>query len=127
MQTYSVTAGDGNLRVTLDVTSTDGQGLACFLHGGTLPHVGGQALASPGPLLHGERLSSCDLWVSTVPGHKDAEAASAVARKICLATDEPVSVAAGIHIDHATKDQVKALFANCLAAANAAVEAYLSA
>ena len=55
--------------------------LACFLHGGTLPHVGGQALASPDPLLHGARLSRADLWVATVPGHKDAEVAAAVARR----------------------------------------------
>lgn len=88
MRTFSVQAGEGRLRVTLEVARTGGQGLACFLHGGTLPHVGGQALASPGPLLHGARLSRADLWVATVPGHKDAEVAAAVARRLCIATGE---------------------------------------
>ena len=121
MRTFSVQAGEAPLRVTLDVTMTDGQGLACFLHGGTLPHVGGQALASPGPMLHGAQLSRVDLWVSTVPGHKDAEAAAAVARRLCIACGEPVSVAAGIHVDHATKEQVKTLYDTCLSVADAAV------
>ena len=125
MRTFSVTAGEAPLKVTLEVTATDGQGLACFLHGGTLPHVGGQALASPGPLLHGAQLSRADLWVSTVPGHKDAEAAAAVARHLCIACGEPVSVAAGIHVDDATPEQVKTLYDACLAAADAAVRMYL--
>ena len=36
MRTFSVQAGEGRLRVTLEVARTGGQGLACFLHGGTL-------------------------------------------------------------------------------------------
>ena len=121
VRTFSVQAGEGDFRVALDVVATGGQGLASFLYGGTLPHVGGQALSSPGPLLHGEQLSRADLWVATVPGHKDAEAASAVARRLCIATGEPVSVAAGIHVDHATPEQVKTLYQNCLDVAEAAV------
>ena len=45
MRTFSVQAGEGRLRVTLEVARTGGQGLACFLHGGTLSHVGNQTLA----------------------------------------------------------------------------------
>ena len=82
--------------------------------------MGGQALASPGPLLHGARLSRADLWVATVPGHKDAEVAAAVARRLCIATGEAVSVAAGIHIDDATPEQIEVLRRNCLEAADAA-------
>ncbi|SHE24770.1 hypothetical protein [Actinomyces glycerinitolerans] len=124
MRTITVHAGDGDLKVTLHVTHTDGQGLACFLYGGTLPHVGGQALASPGPKLHGEQLSRVDLWVATVPGHKDAEAAAAVARRLCLGTGEPVSVAAGIHVDDATPEQIQALTDACLEVADAALLSY---
>jgi len=122
MQTFVVRAGEGDLRVTLSVTDTDGQGLVCFLYGGTLPHVGGHALASPGPLLHGAQLSRADLWVTTVPGHKDADAAAAVARRLCIATGQPVSVTAGIHVDNATGDEVKALYQRCLDAADAALD-----
>ena len=116
-----VSVGERPLEVTLDVISTSGEGLACFLHGGTLPHVGGQALASPGPQLHGMQLSRCDLWMATVPGHKDAEAAAAVARRLCIACGEPVSVTAGIHVDDATPEQVQTLFDNCLAVAEEAI------
>ena len=42
-----VVAGEGRFAVTLEATSTDGQGISCFLYGGTLPHVGGCALAAP--------------------------------------------------------------------------------
>jgi hypothetical protein len=72
-------------------------------------------------MLHGSQLSRADLWVATVPGHKDAEAASAVARRLCIACGQPVSVAAGIHVDDATPEQVKTLYGNCLAVADAAV------
>lgn len=37
---------------------------------------------------------------------------------------EPVSVVAGIHIDHAAPEQIEELYRNCLAAADAACEAY---
>lgn len=124
MRTFSATVGEAALAVTCELRSTDGHGFACFVYGGTLPHVGGHALASPGPMLHGEQLSHCDLWVATVPGHKDAEAARAVARRLCLATGEAVSVAAGIHVDHATSEQIEELYHNCLAAADAALAAY---
>lgn len=106
-------AGDGDLEVTLRVTETDGQGLSAFLYGGTLPHVGGSALASPGARVRGEALSSCDLWVQTVPGHKDSEAARGCARRLCLASGQPVCVCAGVHVDNATPEQVRALLDNC--------------
>lgn len=121
MRSFAVQAGDGPLCVTLNVIETAGHGLVCFLSGGTLPHVGGQALASPGPLLHGAQLSHTDMWIATVPGHKDADAAAAVARRLCLATGQPVSVAAGIHVDDATPEQIETLLQNCLDAAGLAV------
>lgn len=37
---------------------------------------------------------------------------------------EAASVTAGIHIDHAMPEQVEELYRNCLAAADAACEAY---
>lgn len=124
MRTYEYVAGEGVCRVCLLVTATDGHGLVCLLTGGTLPHVGGQALASPGAMVDGRRLSSCDLWTSTVPGHKDAEVAAAVARKLCLATGEPVSVTAGIHVDNASAGQLQALRLACELAADDFLDHY---
>lgn len=61
--------------------------------------------------------------MATVPGHKDAEAA-AVARRLCIATGEPVSVAAGIHVDDAGPEQIEVLMQNCPEAADAALLAH---
>lgn len=122
MRTLCATAGEGRLAVTCQLTETDGNGLTAFVFGGELPHVGGQALANPGPTLHGERLSRVDMWTAAVPGHKDAEAAAAVARELCLATGQPVSVVAGIHVDNATAEEIRLLGSNALRAARACVE-----
>lgn len=118
-RTLCATAGEGRLAVTCQLTETDGNGLTAFVYGGELPHVGGQALASPGPELHGERLSRVDLWTATVPGHKDVEAAAAIARELCLATGQAVSVTVGLHVDGASASDIAALGANALAAARA--------
>lgn len=107
-----VMRGEGDFAVTAEATSTGGEGLACFVYGGTLPHVGGMALAAPGPTLHGRQLSRADVWDATVPGHKDAEAAREVARRLAIACQQPVSVACGIHVDDATADDLALLGRN---------------
>lgn len=120
----NIYAGNGKYRITLDVYSTDGHGLSGFLHGGTLSHVGGVALVTPGALVDGKKLSSCDEWTITVPGHKDFAAANAVAKKICLAVNEPVAICCGIHIDNAGSEDVKILMDNCSTAADMFIEQY---
>ncbi|MCL2337991.1 MAG: hypothetical protein FWC60_11300 [Firmicutes bacterium] len=121
-----VYAGEGKYRVDLNVYCTGGSGLSGFLFGGTLPHVGGVALVAPAVELHGKKLSSCDEWTLTVPGHKDSYAANAVAKKICLAVNEAVSICCGIHIDDAGGEEIKILLANCLKAAELFIEQYLN-
>ena len=54
-----------------------------------------------------------------------AERAAAVARELCIATGQPVSVTAGIHVDNATAGEVKALHQECLDATEAALEMLL--
>lgn len=108
----SVTRGEGEFAVTAEATSTAGEGLSCFVYGGTLPHVGGMALAAPGPTLHGRQLSRADVWSATVPGHKDADAARQVARRLAIALQQPVSVSCGIHVDNATANDLALLGKN---------------
>lgn len=117
MRTVTTSCGEGRLVVSCQLTTTGGQGIVAFLYGGDLPHVGGHALASPGPQLHGAQLSHADVWSTTVPGHKDAELAALVARKLCLASGEPASVTVGIHVDDATPEQIKMLCTNAVEAA----------
>ena len=99
--------------ICLDVHTTGGNGLSCFLYGGELPHVGGCALATPGAEIHGKRLSRCDVWTTPVPGHKDAIAAEKTAVRICLSVREPVSVCCGIHFDNLDTDGIAHVITIC--------------
>lgn len=116
-----VMAGEGAFAVTIEATETE-EGVSCFVHGGTLPHVGGMALAAPGPVLHGRQLSRADVWTATVPGHKDAEAARGVARRLAIALQQPASVSCGIHVDDATPDDLAQLGRNVDAAVDALLD-----
>ena len=121
MRHVCVSAGEGRFQITLEAVVTDGEGLSCFLYGGTLPHVGGAVLAVPGPTLHGKQLSRVDVWSMTVPGHKDAEAAQQVARKIVIATQQSASVTCGVHVDNATGEELSILGKNIDAATDALI------
>ncbi len=121
MRAFCKTAGEGDYVITLEGWETDGNGVVAFCHGGTLPHLGGHALASPGPMLHGAQLSRADLWVATIPGHKDADLASMVARELCINLGCGVSVACGVHVDDATLDELKLLVDNAMDACAAVV------
>lgn len=122
---HGKTYGKGKYAVNLEIFDTQGSGLVVFASGGEFPHLGGVALASPGIELHGGILSSCDLWTMTVPGHKDAELARNIAKKLCKATGESVSVSVGIHTDHATNEEIKVLCDNAMMAADLFLEEYL--
>lgn len=115
------TCGTGKYAVNITVLGTNGAGLAVFVRGGDRPHMGGVAVASPGIKLHGRVLSSCDLWAVTVPGHKDMELAQKIAKKLCKATGEPISVSVGVHVDDATPNDIKCLCDN----ADKAVDTFL--
>ena len=121
-QTKVFHAGSGRFAVMLSVQETNGQGIACTITGGELPHVGGIALASPGIRLDGSG-ATCDLWTSCVPGHKDAILAQKLAQKLCLATGQVVSVSAGLHVDAATSDDIDALCQACFRAADQYLQA----
>lgn len=60
-------------------------------------------------------------WTATVPGHKDAVLAQTVARRLAIACQTGVSVAAGVHVEDATPDDLRLIGAN----ADAAVEELL--
>lgn len=92
---------------SVPVLTADGNGLVVFITGGSAPFrrysPGIAAAAGCGDL------SSCDTWDITLPGHKDKELARELARKICLAVGEPVSVNVGIHTDNASGEDIRYL------------------
>ena len=99
-------AEEGRIRITLNMFGTEGCGLCGFLTGGDKSHTGGVVYATPRPKSHGEGLTAD---VSTVCGygHKDAYAAQGIAKRICTATGESISITAGIHVDGADADELK--------------------
>lgn len=119
------TYGSGKYIVNISIHDTNGSGLAVFVRGGDKPHLGGVALASPGIELHGKKLSSCDLWTITVPGHKDAELAQRIAKKICIASGEPVSVSLGIHVENATPEEIELICRNVEAGVDIFLNKYI--
>jgi hypothetical protein len=114
LQELQVSAGKGRQSVLLRLTLTAG-GIAAQLFGGELFHVGGVVLAVPRPSLTGQG-ASCDVWSIPAPGHLDHEAAAPLAKRLCEYTGMNVSLTAGIHLDGASSEDIKALTANCHAA-----------
>lgn len=88
-----------------------------------MAHVGGVAYAVPRPKSSGEGLTA-DLSTICGPGHKDVYAAQAVAKTLCLATNETVCICAGLHLNHASRAQIEEMMDNCAQAAQQAAEAY---
>jgi len=109
-----VIKGDPPHRIEFRVWDTSGGIVGC-LTGGDAPHVGGVVLSVPRASLTGEGIS-CDSWLTPIPGHKDLDVAVPIAEAICKAAGVPVSLTAGIHIDHATNADIGIISVNCAAA-----------
>jgi len=108
---YKISAGDGKHHVWLQLWQTE-DGWIGSLTGGEKPHVGGVVLAVPRPSLSGSG-SSCDIWPITVPGHLDNEAGMPIAKNLCLKLGVPISLTCGIHIDHASAEDISLVKKNC--------------
>lgn len=117
----TVAAGDGSLRVRLEVVSTGGNGLIASLLGGDRAHLGGIAVAIPRKRSNMSGMT-CDVSQICLPGHKDVLAASSAAKALALGTGESVAVSAGIHVDDASESDIGQIMAN----AEAAVRMWLS-
>lgn len=102
---------------------TGGKGLCGFISGGECAHVGGVAYATPRAKSSGEGLTAD---VSNICGyaHKDVYMAQALAKIIGVATNETVSLTAGVHVDKATAQELEQLQKNCIMVAEEFVKAY---
>jgi hypothetical protein len=100
---FSLEAGEGRHRVRLDCLSL-GRDLCLCLGGGEQPHVGAMALAGP----FGERIFE-------LPGHREGELALEAARRSAAALGRTVSVAAGLHVYRADKEDIRLLLENSFA------------
>ncbi len=116
----STSFGQGKFQVTLQAFTTDNHGICAFLTGGELPHTGGVVLANP--YLKDDGSYSADMWINTVPGHKDTEIGTKIAKYLAITTKQTVSLTCGIHIDHASMEEIQQIFDNCMHVAKKWVE-----
>jgi hypothetical protein len=117
IRTITIQQGAGRAAVTLIMHITDGKGLCGFLFGGETPHVGGVVYSIPRYDRDEDHLTT-DVSTICGPGHRDVLAAQRVAAAISVATGESTCITAGIHIDRATPDEIKALMDNCMEISN---------
>ena len=82
-------------------------GIVITLAGGELPHVGAVALAEPRPSRINRRKTSSSVSVLVRLGHKEDELARRLAGVVAASLNLPVVLSAGIHIDHATAEDIR--------------------
>ena len=115
--------GENRYRIELTIFGTQGNGLCGFLTGGERAHVGGVSYANPREKTNGEGITA-DISMICGPGHKDVYVAQMAASQICIAINEPVSITAGIHIEHASQEELSKLQENCKKTIDAFINDY---
>lgn len=94
-----------------------GEGLLLILTGGNKPHIGAVALAIPY-----KQTTSASLL--SVYGHKDGEIAKPIAEKVSKKLNKTVVVIVGIHLDNATKNDIKKFVDNSYSEVDKFLEEY---
>jgi len=94
--------GRGKYKVRLEKKKI-GKETILFLFGGEKPHVGCVVIAEP---KRKTKLIKFDK-------HKDHIVAKPIAEKFCKRTKRRVVCVGGIHVDNATKEEIKILVDNC--------------
>lgn len=111
MKHFSVEAGQNQYRVEAEVNIC-GKDLNVCIGGGEAYHIGASALAIPRKSLANEEETSASASVFCVVGHKEDELARKTALELSTLFGCIVNVTVGIHIDDATKEDIKLLSAN---------------
>ena len=96
--TTTVSAGEGKFRLWATAISTGGEGINVTVVGGEAPHIGAVAVAVPRPSLKDPSQISASTSVYLLVGHKDDALAKPLAERMARALNQPVVVAAGVHI-----------------------------
>ena len=97
-----ITAGKGKYKVWLKQQKI-GEDLVFFLGGGQRSHIGGVVIAEPGKPAHAIRLT----------GHYDDIVLKPIAQAACKKYKTKIVAVGGVHVDHATKEEIDLLVENC--------------
>ena len=105
---YNLHYGERKVRVEMEASFV-GDDLRVVLTAGKA-HIGAVALAVPCMMTQEGITASCS--VLTVPGHRDNVPAESTALKLCKTLQRPVSVTAGLHLEHASREEIETLLKN---------------
>ena len=97
-----ITSGEGKYRVWLEKYQV-GSDLIFVLGGGERPHLGSVVVAEPGK----------SPQVIVLTGHRDDVVLRPIAQRACEKYKVTVVVVGGVHVDHASKDDIRILEENC--------------
>jgi gallate decarboxylase subunit D len=107
----TLSAGTGPLAVSASL-QTIGADMLIAVWGGTQPHIGALAVATPHPDPAIEHQRSSTVLQFSFPGHRDEVIARRVAERVASALKRTVAVSAGFHVPDITPDGIKAVLAN---------------
>jgi hypothetical protein len=105
-----ISVDQGKYRVWLKEEKLD-NGIVFIIGGGELPHIGSIVLAEPRMSRTGKGFSFTSQIIN-LHGHKEEDIARTLAEKVCVKKKIPVLCVCGIHIDNATKKEIKILVDN---------------
>jgi hypothetical protein len=114
-------AGSEKHRVYLTLYLTAG-GAVAILDGGEKPHIGAVAIAVSRPSLKDRTVRSTTSSVFTLVGHKDDEIARPMAERLAKALNRTTIVTCGVHVDHATEQDIELLKSNSMACVDTAID-----
>ena len=106
-----LTTGTATYQITAYPTWC-GKDLAVIVGGGTRPHIGAVALATPRPSLKQNDTVSASASVLCSLGHKDDLPARELALLLAALLNTTVTVTAGIHLDEAKPEDLEILHQN---------------
>ncbi len=105
----SSVSGKDRLSVAAQASLIGSDLLVC-VHGGERPHLGAVAMAFP--CQSGETGVQAYASVISAPGHRDDVLAHRLALGMCKVIRRTVCMTVGIHVDHASEDDIRELSAN---------------
>ena len=111
MLSTKITVGSQPYEITAAVTLC-GKDVVVAIGGGEAPHVGAAALALPRPSLKHDGVISATASLLCVMGHKEDMITRDAALRLASQLNTTVLVSVGLHLDHATPDDIKRLQTN---------------
>ncbi len=94
--------------ITVTVMKAGGDILA-VVEGGDRPHIGSVAVAVWHESIGGDKTGSSSISVHNLPGHRDGEIASPLAKLLAETANRVAVVTAGFHIDNAAPGDIEAV------------------